>query len=199
VHGEAVAQLAALALINRAYALCGEVFSEQPRVVRREAQRAIDLVLGPSGLLGGQSRDLHFAPGRAGDREPGRIAWQKTGMLLQLAVTLPALAGARPRELRDLRALSVYWGLLYQLLDDFSDLQPGASGSGKDAGQDARHARPNAVTQLGTDTARTRLARLFQLAENRLSSLQRENPRWEFLRAWQQNVFAGVRELRRAA
>ncbi|MFI5335754.1 MAG: polyprenyl synthetase family protein [Opitutales bacterium] len=197
-HGESTALLAALALINRAYQLAHGALAAQPLPVRRNALTLLDRVLGPDGLLGGQSLDLQHVPALATSRDPGRIAWRKTGVLLWLAMGLPAATGATPGELQRLRHLAVYWGLAYQLIDDLTDLAP-AGDPGKDHGQDSRHRRPNAVTAMGRPAARTRLARLLLLAEIQLAGLRHRHPRWAYLYDWQLRIFAAAGEIRRAA
>lgn len=182
-HGEATAILAALALINRAYTLVGEALARQPRAVRARATAWLDRCLGLDGLVGGQAWDLAFA---GTDRTPAlvsRIAAGKTGALLTLAVQLPATL-ARPSrpERRALDALCVYWGQLYQIADDFSDLRANPAESGKTGGRDRHLARPNLALALGLPRAQVRFARLTRQAERALAALQaRGGARWRYL------------------
>jgi len=85
-QGEAPTILAALALINRAYALAGFALVEEALSVRLSAMACLDACLGVSGLVGGQARDLAFAESDRSGREIGRIAAAKTGALFWLAV-----------------------------------------------------------------------------------------------------------------
>lgn len=186
-HGEATAILAALALINRAYALAGEAFSAQPLRVRRRANAALDRALGLHGLVGGQAWDLAF--GRSG-RAPalvGRIAAAKTGALFTLAVELPALIARPPAaERRALRRLCVYWGQLFQLADDLRDEFAGDAGTGKTPGRDRQLTRPNLAVALGLPRAEARFARLARLAARTLEELHRSaGRRWDYLNAVQ--------------
>lgn len=89
LHGEATAILAALALINRAYALLGFAFADQPVALRLQATACVDVFLGPSGLVGGQAADLRYGEGPGGARAISRIAAAKTGSLFWMAVRLP--------------------------------------------------------------------------------------------------------------
>ncbi len=181
-HGEATAILAALALINRAYALAGRALAVYPRAVRLRATALLDRALGLAGLVGGQAWDLAF--GRT-DRAPalvGRIAAAKTGALLDLAVRLPAaLARTSPAERRALAALCVYWGQLYQVADDLADLR-GGTAPGKSTGRDGALARPNLALALGTARAEARFHRLTRQAARALAALRaRGRGRWDYL------------------
>lgn len=198
VHGEANTILTALALINRAYTLVGEAFSSRPESVRREALAAVERVMGPQGILGGQAADLGFARSDRSAAEVGRIAWRKTGALLSLGLLLPALwGGATPARCRDLRRLAVYWGLAYQAMDDLSDLLL-AEQSGKTPQRDAALGRPNLALALGVPGAKRRIARLVAGAQDVMRRLAAEDARLAFLSQWHDAVFA-VRAARQAA
>lgn len=181
-HGEATAILAALALINRAYALVGRALADHPRTVRLRAVALLDRALGVAGLVGGQAWDLAFV---RTDRSPalvGRIAAGKTGALLDLAVRLPAaLARPGPAERRALAALCVYWGQLYQVADDLADLG-GRGMPDKTAGRDRALARPNLALALGPARAEARFHRLARQAARALAALRaRGGGRWDYL------------------
>ncbi len=186
-HGEATAILAALALINRAYALVGRALVDRSRTERARATAWLDRTLGTAGLVGGQAWDLAFARTDRSAALVSRIAAGKTGALLTLAVQLPAVL-ARPSraERQALDALCIYWGQLYQIADDFADLPSGAAGSGKTADRDRRLARPNLVVALGAARATARCRRLELLAARALARLRRAGgTRWDYLAAVQ--------------
>ena len=183
VYGEANAMLVALALINRGYALAGYAFLAQPSGVREQAIATVEEAVGPSGLIGGQARDINFLPERSAPRETGRIAWQKTGMLFKLSLTLPALAARPSREERThLHALSVYWGLSYQALDDLIDF-----GGGNSA--ESLH-RPNFARVFGARGTAQRIYTWLNKAHERLALLEAAHPRWSYLHDWHTAVFA---------
>lgn len=182
-HGDATAILAALALINRAYALIGDALSRQPRAVRAAATACLDRSLGVAGLVGGQAWDLAFAQTDQSERTVSRIALAKTGALFELAILLPA-ALARPSaaEARALRALCVYWGQLFQISDDLRDVLSPSHAAGKTTGRDAQLTRPNLALALGVPLARRRLARLARLSERILARLVAGGGgRWDYL------------------
>lgn len=182
-YGEATAVLAALALINRAYALVGEAFVTQTRPVRRAAIAAVDRALGLAGLVGGQAWDLAFARSERSPALVGRIAAAKTGALFTLAVELPALLAQPGRhERRRIAALCVYWGQLFQLADDLRDVLASSIEAGKTTGRDQQLARPNLVLALGLSKAQARFGRLAAQAEQTLQRLNAPGHwRWDYL------------------
>ncbi len=191
-HGDATAILAALALINRAYFLVNTTFADRPLPLRHAAAACLDRCLGPVGLVGGQARDLAFARSARSAREIGRIALAKSAALFGLAVMLPALAGEpQPEESRLLRALCMYWGLVFQLVDDLRDVLSSSTVEGKTTGRDRALGRPNLALALGVAPARARLARLEGLAQQTLARLAPGGQgRWSCLAAFQVEVLA---------
>ena len=188
-HGESTAILAALSLINRAYALVQRAFLRESVDVRQQACELVDTALGAAGILCGQAWDLRFSRGPRAPREVGRIAWRKTGALLGLALTLPLLpSGAWPREKRALNALAVYWALAYQAMDDLLDVSAPVGGSGKTAGRDAALSRPNLTIALGAPLARSRIARLLRLADLQVERLRHRDGKWTFLADWHERL-----------
>lgn len=192
VHGEAATILAALALINRAYALAGFALADQPPQVRLAAMGCLDACLGLPGLVGGQARDLSFATSDRSAREIGRIAAGKTGALFWLAIYFPALLAApNAAEGRHLKALCVYWGLAFQALDDLGDVgaaEPAAAW-GKETGRDAALIRPNLAHVLGVDGTRRRITRLLAQADRAVTALALTRPCWTYLVTFHREFF----------
>lgn len=192
IHGEAAAILAALALINRAYALAGIAFAGLPAWIRLQAQACLDASLGPAGLVGGQARDLRFAESDRSARTVGRIAAAKTGALFRLAVCLPVLPSApAPREHRALKALCVYWGLAFQAIDDLGDVLATSVETGKTTGRDRALARPNLALAIGVPATRGRIGRLTAQAAREVGALVATDPaRWGYLAGFQHGYLA---------
>jgi geranylgeranyl diphosphate synthase type II len=139
VFGEEVALLAGLALLNQSYAIFG-----QTPALMREATRCI----GVDGMIGGQALDLvpeEDADASAADREQ-RLAERnrKTSAMMRLALTAGALAcGATEDEVAVLGAAGQSLGEAFQMADDLLDARRSSEHTGKNAGQDRRHKRPN--------------------------------------------------------
>lgn len=188
-YGESTAILTALSLINRAYALVQRAFLLESAAVREQACELVDSALGAAGILCGQAWDLRFSRGLRASREVGRIAWRKTGALLGLAITLPLLpSSAWPRERRTLHALSIYWALAYQAMDDLLDVAAPTGAIGKTPGRDAALSRPNLTIALGAPLTRQRIARLLGLAELQVKQLRERDAKWTYLADWHERL-----------
>lgn len=189
VHGEASTILAALAFINRAYALANLSFARQSAEIRVAAIACLDSCLGTAGLVGGQALDLRFAESPGTARNVSTVALRKTASLFWLAVLLPALpATPSARELHLLKALCIYWGLAYQAADDLADLIGAAATTGKTPGRDRALSRPNLAVALGVPATRHRVARLSAVANQAISTLIGSHPRWSYLIAFHEHV-----------
>lgn len=178
LHGEGSTVLGALAFINRGYRLVWDALAGSPGPVREAAAAHVERCLGASGVLDGQSLDLHFNETDRSNRTVARIALGKTVSLLRLSLVTPALlaaAGARERLLID--RVSVAWGLAYQIADDFSDLGS-AVPAGKTPGRDRRCGRPNLVIAGGCALAQARLRRLLGLLVRAHHDLVLLRPGW---------------------
>ena len=91
LYGEGAAVLAGLAFVNRAYALLWNGMESGDPANRKRAAAYADRCLGMSGLLAGQSRDLHGGSAASSEREVMKVAFLKTAPLLRLAVVLPLI------------------------------------------------------------------------------------------------------------
>lgn len=180
--GEAGAILAALALINRAYALSWKAIAESPGPVQAEAMEYLERRLGVGGLLNGQALDLNYACLPHNRDTTERIACGKTVSLIRLTLVLPAmLGGASRQELRLLERMAMCWGLAYQMVDDLKDLLQSSDESGKTAARDLHLDRPNIALAIGVPAAVARLTRLIQLGGRMLTRLLAVRPGLMFL------------------
>ena len=173
IYGEAGAILAALGLVNRAYALTWRALAGSPQQRQQEAMAFVEQSLGVDGVLNGQSLDLHYSSLPHTRETTERIARGKTVSLIQLTVVLPAMIGdASPRELQLLDRIAVFWGLAYQVLDDLKDVLQGAESTGKTVARDLLLDRPNTAAVLGVDLAVLRVKRLNSAGARALRSLR---------------------------
>ena len=181
-HGEAAAVLAALGLVNRAYALLWSGLAGSAPAQQSAAGAYVEKCLGIAGVLNGQSQDLHYAS-RTGNRpSPQQIATGKTVSLIQLSLVLPAmLGGAEPAEIQLLERLAAFWGLSYQALDDLKDVFQKSEQTGKTAARDASLNRPNLALAIGAPNAIRRLNRLMRLGDCTLDRLVGRLPQLTFL------------------
>lgn len=155
IYGESIAMLAALSLLNEAYALLA-------RNARRTGAcsmtgRLIELAarsIGPDGMIGGQTIDLSVGNARVDD---GALKSRnlKTTSLMRLTLSAGALAcGASDEEAEALASFGNYLGDAYQICDDLIDEHGAAELMGKPTGQDSRHCRLSFASRLGAQDAR---------------------------------------------
>lgn len=182
VHGEAVAMLAALAVINRGYALLWQGIRGANPERRARAGEWVDDRLGPNGVIGGQAYDLRGWGGRQSAAEVSEVAARKTGDLLRLTLVLPALAGrASEREIQLLDRIGLLRGLAYQAADDLKDVLCADGESGKSSGRDAALGRPNLILAEGFQSALRRFRKLRQMGDRLQAALPGSPPRWGML------------------
>ncbi len=198
VYGEAATMLAALALINRGYALIWRVIADLPTDHRRRAAELVEACLGIDGVLNGQARDLFFAQGPRDSREVLEIAEGKTVSLIRLTLVLPALAaGVDEPQLQALSELSRVWGLAYQILDDFKDQLMTEAQSGKSNHRDAYLGRPSFPLAAGPLRAWNHLRILLDSSAGLLADSVLTGPEWQPLAPVQALLEEDYRELRR--
>lgn len=182
VHGEAVAMLAALALINRAYAMIWQGIRQAGPERRAEAGEWVDGRLGLGGVIGGQAHDLSGWRGEQTAAEVSEVAARKTGDLLRLTVVLPAIVGrGTSREIQVLDRLAMLRGLAYQAADDLKDVLSNESDYGKTGGRDEALGRPNFVIAEGLTSALRRFRRLSDTGDRVQSALPGPPERWMML------------------
>jgi geranylgeranyl pyrophosphate synthase len=180
--GEHQAILAALALINRAYALTWQAMADSPKSGRTLSMAYLEQCLGVAGLLNGQSLDLSYSSLPHTRETTEQIALGKTVSLIRLTLVLPALlGGASCREIQLLERISVCWGLGYQIVDDLKDVLQSSEQTGKSAARDALLDRPSIATAVGVPVAIERLIRLITLGDRALSMLLDLRPNLLFL------------------
>ena len=176
LYGEGATILAALGLVNRAYALLWRAVVTAPAAGQVSALAYVEKYLGLGGLLNGQSQDIHYSQLVLSQRVPQQIAMGKTVSLIRLSLALPAIVGgADSREIRLLDRLAIVWGLAYQALDDLKDILRGNDQAGKTTARDSLLDRPNLALTLGRESTEYRLRRFVQLGNNIVRRLQRLN------------------------
>jgi geranylgeranyl pyrophosphate synthase len=199
IFGDGVTMLAALALINRAYALLWAAMHDASSGVRAEASQSVENWLGIRGILNGQSHDLHFKASRCRSNRVLRVALGKTVSLIRMSLVLPAvIAEAPPGYLRTLNRLSVFWGLAYQIMDDLKDVMKSTSEAKKTTHRDEVLGRPNLAIAEGPVKTSALLSRLVLLAESTLEKGAVESPLFEKLREFQRKVAGEYLELKGA-
>jgi geranylgeranyl diphosphate synthase type II len=163
VYGEGLAVLAAVALLNQAYALltsaaeaCGRAGTTG--ALLNEAARAV----GADGMIGGQVIDLELQADRANDRALASRDLKTVALMRLMMVAGAHARGADGETVETLAGFGERFGRAYQICDDLLDELGASALSGKTARQDARHLRPSAVSVLGAVASRNLAAALVR-------------------------------------
>jgi geranylgeranyl diphosphate synthase, type II len=149
VFGEATAVLAAIALMNRAFAIA----AGDPRLPPGRRVLVVEILarsIGTDGLTGGQEGDLH-GTGMSG---PAGVEWvhaRKTGALFAAAAEIGAVAAGTVERRAAMSTFGMNLGLAFQAYDDLLDARAVSTKVGKDTGRDGKKA--TLVGLLGFDRA----------------------------------------------
>jgi geranylgeranyl diphosphate synthase type II len=178
--GEAIAILAAFALLNEAFGNVAR--SYEPALATRMASLLYASV-GVGGLVGGQAADL-LATDRQIDFDMlERIHRGKTGALFVAAATCGALAaGATADAIGSLSAYAKNLGLAFQIVDDLLDVEGDPSETGKAVRGDAR--KTTFVSFSGVAGARQLARELCETADLALQPFGRRADRLRELSAF---------------
>ncbi len=173
--GENVALLAALALLNRAYALVAESAHHLSlkRYTSEDMVHHLAAAIGSEGLIGGQALDLLAAPDDLDLEVLEFIHSHKTGALFMAAGELGAMAAdARRRDLTLVARFAKNLGLAFQISDDLLDVVGSVESTGKDVHHD--EGKVTFVKLLGLDGAQSLAAELLGFAVQSLDPLGRK-------------------------
>ena len=176
-YGEALALLTGDGLIVMAYQVLLNAGKTHPDRLIALMQTISDAVGVPDGIVAGQAWE---SESRVSLMQYQRA---KTGALFVAATCAGALsAGADPSQWQ---ALGDCLGEAYQVADDIRDVMGQADLLGKPVGQDAQHARPNAIANLGLSGAIEHFESLIQAAADSIP----EGPAAQAMRdlVWQES------------
>ena len=171
VYGVAIAELAAVTLLSRAF----ETIAREPGIaagVRTRITGELAGAVGAGGCCGGQAADLSADPAAIDLEGLEAIHARKTGALFVAAVRGGALAGGATEPA--LEALTLYarnLGLAFQITDDLLDLEGDPAEIGKDAQRDSH--RANFATALGAESSRALVGELLDTAVAALAPFRR--------------------------
>jgi geranylgeranyl diphosphate synthase type II len=145
VFGEPLAILAGDSLIVLAFEVLARAAADQPLRALRLVQHLAQRTGMPGGICAGQAWESEPAVNLSAYHRA------KTGALFVAATQMGALAAGEPPELWE--ELGARIGEAFQVADDLKDALLTAAETGKPAGQDAAHGRPNAVAAMGVQGA----------------------------------------------
>ena len=178
--GEAIAILAAFALLNLAFGTIATAC--EPSLAARISKLLSDAV-GPDGLVGGQAADLLATDQSINFETLERIHRGKTGSLFVAAATAGALsAGATADATASLAAFAKNLGLAFQIVDDLLDVEGDPAQTGKTVRADAR--KTTFVSFSGVSGARQLARELCETADRALSPFGKRADRLRELSAF---------------
>nr|MBA2302599.1 polyprenyl synthetase family protein [Acidobacteriota bacterium] len=162
--GEAIAILAAFALLNKAFGILARAYP--PALAARIAALLSDSV-GTEGLVGGQAADLLATDKQIDFEMLERIHRGKTGALFVAAATSGAVSAGAPADaVSSLSAYAKNLGLAFQIVDDLLDVEGDPARTGKAIRGDVR--KTTFVSFSGVAGARQLARELCETADRAL-------------------------------
>lgn len=163
--GEGVAILAAVALLNQAYALFaaaaeGSRAERLPALIREAAG-----CVGSPGMIAGQAAELALSGESPGEAPLASLDLKTTALMRLMMVAGGVISGAPDEEVAALATFGECLGRAYQIFDDLDDALGDPRTTGKSAGQDARHLRPTVFKGLSRTEARERAVEALERGE----------------------------------
>lgn len=162
---EATAILAGDALQALAFEQLALMPASEPAVTL-SLIKLLSKACGSKGMAGGQMLDLNANGQDISLTELEHIHTLKTGALISLSVTGPAVFTQSPDE--HINALSVFGhcvGLGFQIVDDILDVTGESSRTGKPTQADAARSQPTFPALIGLDASQKRADMLLQQAQ----------------------------------
>jgi geranylgeranyl diphosphate synthase type II len=166
--GHETALLAALALLNGAYAVMGAApgLSDE---VRLELVMLLSDAVGSNGLITGQMLDLENWPGRDVESLEHTNMLKTAALFVAGAEAGAVVAGASKGDVQSVRRFGRDLGLAFQLLDDLLDVSHTEVQAGKNVDQDQDKA--TLVSSVGPESARVWADQLLESAIETIAPL----------------------------
>lgn len=152
-YGEATALLAGDALLTAAF----ETLSAAAGTPQQNMQAVAFLsrAAGAQGMIYGQELDLHFETTPATEGQLREIHRNKTGMLIDVAAQLGAIAAqAFDTEKQFISEYAFSVGLVFQIVDDVLDVTATTDTIGKPVGSDVQSGKTTFVTLFGVECSK---------------------------------------------
>ena len=170
---EATAILVGDALQAMAFDLLSQA-NELTCAQRLEMIRVLSRAAGANGMVAGQMRDMMSEHSPLTIDELRRLHQQKTGALIEAAVSFGGLASTNANEaiLHGLERYGAHLGLAFQIQDDILDVTESSAQLGKPQGSDERNDKTTFVSLLGLEAAKTEAHKHVSLAKSVLHECQ---------------------------
>jgi geranylgeranyl pyrophosphate synthase len=170
---EATAILVGDALQAMAFDLLSQA-NELTCAQRLEMIRVLSRAAGANGMVAGQMRDIMAEQTPLTIDELRRLHQQKTGALIETAVSFGGLASTQANEaiLHGLERYGAHLGLAFQIQDDILDVTETSVQLGKPQGSDERNDKTTFVSLLGLNDAKNEAIKHVSLAKSVLHECQ---------------------------
>ncbi|HQR81386.1 MAG: hypothetical protein B7Z05_01875 [Thiotrichales bacterium 32-46-8] len=164
---EATAILVGDALQAMAFDLLSQA-TELTCAQRLEMIRVLSRAAGANGMVAGQMRDMMAEHTPLTIDELRRLHQQKTGALIEAAVSFGGLASTQANEaiLHGLERYGAHLGLAFQIQDDILDVTETSAQLGKPQGSDERNDKTTFVSLLGLTEAKNEALKHVSLAKS---------------------------------
>ena len=164
---EATAILVGDALQAMAFDLLSQAI-ELTCAQRLEMIRVLSRAAGANGMVAGQMRDMMAEHTPLTIDELRRLHQQKTGALIEAAVSFGGLASTQANEaiLHGLERYCAHLGLAFQIQDDILDVTETSAQLGKPQGSDERNDKTTFVSLLGLTEAKNEALKHVSLAKS---------------------------------
>ncbi len=141
---------------------------------RLEMIRVLSRAAGANGMVAGQMRDIMAEQTPLTIDELRRLHQQKTGALIETAVSFGGLASTQANEaiLHGLERYGAHLGLAFQIQDDILDVTETSVQLGKPQGSDERNDKTTFVSLLGLNDAKNEAIKHVSLAKSVLHECQ---------------------------
>ncbi|MEK9657746.1 MAG: farnesyl diphosphate synthase [bacterium] len=138
--------------------------------------------VGSQGLIGGQILDMGKVSENATEKTLETMHQAKTGALISISLTLPALLNHAEVALqKTLAQFGTHLGLLFQIRDDILDEDQSTEQLGKTQGKDSQQNKVTYVTLLGREKAKFAFDQEKKAAFQQLNSLKEDTTALEDL------------------
>lgn len=155
-YDPATAILAGDALLTASFHLLADPETHPDPAVRIRLVQSLASRAGPTGMVGGQARDMDGAGRKLPVEEVTGIQQMKTGDMIVASVEMGAILGGET-HIGALTMCANHAGLAFQIADDILDATASSETLGKTAGKDFTQEKATVVAALGLDGARLML------------------------------------------
>ena len=160
VYGEDMAILAGDGLLHQAMEIMAKACFDDPSAKTTGAMYAIAKGAGLSGMVAGQTVDVHFEGKPLEEEVLTYIHENKTAALIRASLEAGAiLGGANPKTVKEFAFAGVKMGVAFQVIDDILDVEGSFEKLGKPIHSDEKNKKTTFVTLYGIEKCK-------EIAEN---------------------------------